>query len=257
MSGSFLQWFRAWWKGESDHEPQQDSKPQSDSDALARLLADDDLSWLDSPRDVHSTEAWDKYWYEQVRHGLGPGIFDLFSPEQELIAAMRRRGLTTVLCAGNGISQEPRALAAAGFQVTALDSSPMAMKIAEACDLEPKQLQHFFPPELCAPAGSVDFVVGDLRDPCISPGPFDVVIERRTLQLFQPDERGPALDALANRLGPDGIFVSHCHFGAWRPGQPRTHLFENLFVAKGWTIETGYGSLQSEGRVAWLSLSTG
>lgn len=256
MSGSFLQWFRAWWKGENE-EPQQDSEPQSHSDALARLLADDDLSWLDPPRDIHAVEAWNKYWYDQTRHGLGPGLFDLFCPEEELILVMRRRGLTTVLCAGNGISQEPRALAAAGLHVTALDSSSVAIDIAKACRLDPAGLQHFFAPELCGPGGTVDFVVGDLRDPSVCPGPFDVVIERRTLQLFPPNECGQALDALAHRLRADGILVSHCHNGGWRPGQARRHLFENVFAEKGWVIEEGDHSFEPEGRVAWLSLSTG
>jgi len=240
MSVSFLRRLKAWLKGDVDNS-----------------LADDDLSWLHPPRDIHCVEAWDQYWYKQVTHGFGPAMFDLFCEEENLISAMRRRGYATVLCAGNGISQEPRALAAAGFRVTALDTSRVAMQIAEQCDLTPEQLQRFYSPELCAPDGSLEFVVGDLRDEAVCARPFDVVIERCTLQLFPPDGRGSALDSLASRLREDGILRSHCHNGGWRPNQPRKHLFEELFREKGWVIEDGYQALRSDGRVAWLSLSTG
>jgi SAM-dependent methyltransferase len=240
MSGSFLRRLKAWFKRGGDNR-----------------LADDDLSWLWPPRDIHCVEAWDRHWYNQINHGLGPGMFDLFCQEEHLISAMRRRGYLTVLCAGNGISQEPRALAAAGFHVTALDSSRMALQIAQQCHLTPKQLEHFYPPEFCAPGGSLEFVVGDLRDEAICSGPFDVVIERCTLQLFPLNECACALDALAHRLREDGVFRSHCHNGGWRPDQPRDHLFEDLFREKGWAIENGYQALRTDGRVAWLSLSTG
>lgn len=257
MSASFLRWFKALWKVEEDRVPLDERGPGPNTDVLARLLADDDLSWLDPPCDVNSTEAWDRYWYDQVNHGLGPGLFDMFCDEERLIFAMRRRGLTTILCAGNGISQEPRALAAAGFKVTALDTSSAAMQIAQAADFGPEALERYYPQALRKAGGSVEYVVGDLRDESVCPGPFDVIIERCTLQLFPPSERGPALDALAHRLRSDGILASHCHNGGWRPEQPRRHLFEDLFAEGGWIIENGYEELHSDGRVAWLSLSTG
>ena len=209
MKGSFLRWFRRWFKGESD----------------TGIRVEDDFDWLWSPTDIHSPAAWDHHWEAQVSHGLGPGIFDLFCDEQLLISEMRRRGFSTVLCVGNGISQEPRALAEAGLQATAMDLSPMATAIAQNFPLRPEQLARYFSSELTQPGGSVEFVVGDLRDTSVCPGPFDVVIERCTLQLFPPTERGSALDALADRLRPDGIFVSHCHNGGWRPDEPRVHLF--------------------------------
>jgi len=220
-------------------------------------LPPDEWNWLMPPRDVHETEAWDRHWQNQISHGLGPGIFDIFCRDEELVRAMRERGMTTVLCAGNGISQEPRALAEAGFQVTALDSSKVAIEIAQAWRFTPEQSQHYFPLDLCQSGGNVNFVIGDLLDPMASPGPFDVVIERCTLQLFPPDERGGAVDALARRLQPEGIFLSHCHNGAWRPGEDPIHVVESVFAEKGWTIENGYQALQSRGRVALLSLSTG
>lgn len=245
MKGSFLQRIWRWLKGEDAAEPS--VSPDSR----------DDFNWLWPPTDIHSAAAWDQHWQAQISHGLGPGIFDLFCDEQALISVMRRRGMLTVLCAGNGISQEPRALAEAGLKVTALDLSQLAVAIAQDFQLSPEQLGRFFSPELRAPGGSVEFVVGDLLDPSVCPGPFDVVIERCTLQLFPPDERSSAVDALADRLSPDGIFKSHCHNGGWKPNEPRAHPFEALFVEKGWLIEDGFEGPHSDGRAAWLSLSTG
>jgi hypothetical protein len=63
--------------------------------------------------------------------------------------------LRSILCVGAGISGEPHALAAAGFD---------AMVPSEF--LEGRT------------------VAGDLRDVTICPGPYDVIIERKTLQLF-------------------------------------------------------------------------
>jgi hypothetical protein len=49
-------------------------------------------------------------------------------------------------------------------------------------------------------------VAGDLRDVTICPGPYDVIVERKTLQLFAEDEKSAAISAVAQRLGPRGIF---------------------------------------------------
>jgi hypothetical protein len=142
VKGSFLQRF---WRG---------LKGKAADRSLASPHSKDDFEWLWPPNDVHSPPAWNLYWEAQVSHGLGPGIFDLFCDEQALISVMRRRGMSTVLCAGNGISQEPRALAEAGFKVTALDSSPAAIAIAQDFRLEQEQLGRFFSPELRQPGGA-------------------------------------------------------------------------------------------------------
>jgi len=49
-----------------------------------------------------------------------------------LIKVMNDEGIKRILCAGNGISQEPKALAAAGMDVVALDISPQATEIAKS-----------------------------------------------------------------------------------------------------------------------------
>ncbi len=219
--------------------------------------ADDDMDWFFPPRDVHNPTLWDRYWNDQVSNDLGPPAFDLFVHDDGLIRVMRQCGFRRVLCAGSGISQEPRALAEAGLEVTALDLSPVAQQLAQAWPLTPQDVTCFFDEALRRSGGRVDFVSGDLVDPSVAPGPYDVIIERRTLQLFYPNEADRALDALAARLQPEGILFSHCHSGGWRPPQPRVHLLRDLFVRHGWTVGESGLDPKPPGRVVWLLFTTG
>jgi len=100
------------------------------------------------------------------------------------------------------------------------------------------------------------FLTGDILDPSVCSGPFDAIIERRMLQLFPEDERGIALETLASRLTQDGLFLSHCHDGRWKPPDDPVHQVERFFRDRGWTICRGEG-LNQAGRVAWLEMSTG
>jgi hypothetical protein len=221
----------------------------------ASAIADDDMEWLSPPCVTQDPSAWDRYWTDQASHGLTPPLFDMFCDDEELIRHMAARGMTRVLCVGNGISQEPRALAEAGLQVVALDLSPVASQLSQTWESSDADLEQFYGPSLRRPGGRIEFVAGDLLDPTVCPGPFDVVIERRTLQIFSPDERPAALDALSSRLTAEGILLSHCHDGSWRPPEPREHALEGLFRRRGWAIGRD-GATPGE-RAAWLILSTG
>jgi len=70
----------------------------------------DDDSWIEPPISLVDPEPWDRFWYERLAHGVG-GFVHLFCDDGKLVDTMRANGLNTVLCVGNGISQEPRALA--------------------------------------------------------------------------------------------------------------------------------------------------
>ncbi|HVP36986.1 MAG TPA: hypothetical protein VMT04_08335, partial [Terriglobales bacterium] len=83
------------------------------------------------PKDAHDAGSWDKYWKNQVEHGFGPGIFDMFCHDDIIVKAAHRFGLSTVPCVGNGISQEPVALSRAGLKVTAMDISPVATALSK------------------------------------------------------------------------------------------------------------------------------
>ncbi len=161
-----------------------------------------------------------------------------------------------MLCAGSGISQEPRALAQAGFQVVALDFSARAIEIASGFEFPAKAFDFYCDPTMRRSGGKVDFVVGDILDSTVCAGPFDVIIERRTAQLFSNENIGALLDSLAGRLGHDGIFFSHSHDSAWRPPRKPRHFTESWFRNAGWTIWSGPGR-KPQRRVAWLFTTTG
>ena len=217
----------------------------------------DDLSWLDPPDDPHNAEGWDKYWEDQVTHGLGPPLFDMFFDDRRLIQKMVEEGLSTVLCAGNGVSMEPRALAAAGFQVVALDFSARAHKIAETYPPSNQMLSRFLDPAMLRSGGSVEFTVGNIFDSQVCRGPFDVIIERRTSQVFREKDRTTLMGALASRLSPEGIFLSHSHDAAWRPGRDPRQPAKEWFQSEGWLLWNGEPKPKPRGRCAWLVTSTG
>jgi SAM-dependent methyltransferase len=188
---------------------------------------------------------------------LRTAVTGLFCDDNALLDAIDARGLSTVLCVGSGISQEPRALAAAGLDVTALDISPVAMRFAGAFPFEPATAGRLFNPMRARAGGIVKFAVGDLLDSTKCCGPFDVIIERRTLQLFSEHERPVALGAVVNRLSPRGILLTHCHDGRWKPPAPRKHVIEPLLGSTGVQIIQHGSALPHEGRAAFVVLSTG
>jgi len=99
-------------------------------------------------------------------------------------------------------------------------------------------------------------VTGDLMDASLCPGPFDAVIERRTLQLFPPEERVAALERLEARMAPNVLFVSHQHYGAWKPEEPRLHYAQEWATERGFVAEhTPDGATAA--RAARLIFTTG
>ncbi len=205
-------------------------------------VAADDLAWLVPPNDTHDPAPWDVYWHAQVARGfLDIQIFDALSRSDEVIAAMRENGLRSVLFVGNGLAIEPRRYIEAGFDVTIMDLSPFAIEMVRRAIAENQQ--------------RAECVTGDLLDPTVCPGPFDVVIERRTLQLFDDGARERALEAVTSRVATPGLFVTHAHLGGWRPGMPRTHPAEKWLRKSGWPSWVPGTVLH--GRAAWTYVSTG
>ena len=228
--------------------------------ALRRFLGIDkapDLSWLNPPADLLDAAAWDQYWKEQIEHGITPQMYDFCCREADLVRAMNSAGMKSVLCAGNGMSHEPRILAMAGFDVVALDISPLAIELARKCLLPPQALAFYCGAEMQAPGGRVEFALGNILDPAVCPGPFDVIIERRTAQVYLRHNIGAVMEALARRLGPDGILLSHSHDGSWKPPAPRRHYVESWFQDNQWIEWTWSDGPKPAGRVAWLVTSTG
>lgn len=218
---------------------------------------DDELSWLNPPANPLDVAAWDQFWINHVTHGIGPPFFDMFCDDSQLLRVMNLEGMKTILCAGNGISQEPKALAAAGMDVVALEISRQAHEIAEGYPFPTAALSQYYETQLQRPGGSVEFVTGNILDPEVCPGPFDVIIERLTAQNYYRHDLNTFLTMLSQRLSENGIFLSHSHDGGWRPPAKRRHFTESWFQAGGWIIWDGHSGRKPAGRVAWLETSTG
>jgi hypothetical protein len=255
------------------------------------LEESDDLDWLRPPKNLHDAAGWDKYWQRQVAEGV-IGFYDWSIHDGPLAKLMVKRSLRTVLCAGNGVSLEAHALSYAGFQVTAADLSAWATEFNRRCRPKPAALRSllrgpvFFRPvfwgsiynrcqvlgrlaknvaksvlRVKRSGGHVEFLAGDLLDPKFCKGPFDVIIERRTAQLFFGNERNEMLEMLTTRLNPTGILVSHCHVGCWKPGTRPEHLLGPWFEQHGFIVAGSCkdvdGGQQNTAPIALLSLSTG
>lgn len=198
--------------------------------------------------------AWDHYWQGYLEH-QGNTSSDMWVRDGRLVDAMRAHDLKTVLCVGNGTSNEARALAWAGFDVIALDLSPLATQAASSYAPSNLYLSSLVNGRLPTPNGSVEFVAGDLMNTTCCPGKFDVIIERKTLQLWPEAELPQAINAVAERLESRGIFFSQCHNGGWVLDGPPRHALEPWFRAAGWAFWNDSTPLSN--RVAWLMTTSG
>jgi hypothetical protein len=252
----------------------------------AAWLAAMESGKLNVPSDIHDAEAWDRYWVAHLEVGpMELGFSDMMSNDPGLVPELDRRSVRTILCAGNGFSSESWALALHGFDVSVLDTSSLprwhlqnqladsesglrgiagvvprgeasvAFDAAVPIDSDQWPSMHRAEGRSLRGGGSLTYFTGDLIAAEHCPGPFDVVIERRTVQLFPESERPAALDRLAARLTPQGLLISHQHRGAWKPPEPRTHFAEQ------WMSDRGFNHYSRETvdsqRTARLILTTG
>ena len=263
------------------------AKQEQQSRASAWLKAYE-AGLLSRPANVRDAAGWDRYWRNHLEFGMGEqAMMDQMASDHSLPEFLVGRGARTILCAGNGFSYEAIALAILGFEVTALDLSSVPAEVMEATLRDPQHalrqlvgfslradgawtLERPVDPALAPPmhmsagfppraGGSLILATGDLMDPEICRGPFDVVIERRTVQLFRDGEMQEALDHLIRRLATPGTFVSHKHDGGWRPGKPRQHHAEEWLGANGFEFRmTREGEEVAHApRVAFLVYTSG
>jgi hypothetical protein len=219
-------------------------------------VLDDEFRWMFPPDNLRDAAAWDHYHGQHLAHGIGPQLADMFCDDRALVNAMHAGNLRSILCAGSGMSVEPRILAAAGFSVTVLDLSARALEVARRMPPSDGQFLQFLDAGQARRGGSVDWVAGDILDAAACPGPFDVVVERRTAQNYTEPLFTEVLSALAARLAPEGILFSHCHDGGWRPPANPRHRVGEWLQAHDWPIWNGQ-TPKPPGRVGWLFTSTG
>lgn len=167
------------------------------------------------PADLGRPEEWDFYWQSKR---LQPALDELQARcRLAWLALFRQRGYRSILLAGNGISQEPQYFAFAGLEAVAMDISAVATTWAAKGRWTEDDLcasfgiveseRRSFLRELARWGGKATYEVGDLFLPDHCEGPFDVVLSRRTLQLFPPEKRLEGLRCLQQRMSPKGLLL--------------------------------------------------
>jgi len=153
-----------------------------------------------------------------------------------------------------------RAFCAAGFAVTGLDISRVALAYARRGESWEAFRTHFLGDVEERPGGTCAFVEGDLFDSAVCPGPYDIVMCRNTIQYFQHDGRlEAALASLVRRLTPTGILLIGT-YGA----VPAFDVIDDWLSLNGFQLVRG-GAAGPEAmfpkppyrRVAWTLCSTG
>ncbi len=260
----------------------QDASPASLDSLVDRLTP---------PSDLHDRNAWDAYWNDLEMRANELALTNAMAADHSLPPLLRRRGARTILCAGNGLSIEPVELALLGFDVTSLDLSGTPAELygrnmrnpdhpffaipgfrvrddgsfafGAPANIAPELVElprmHHRDDEPYPGGGSLTFVTGDLTHREVCPGPFDVIIERRTLQLFEGAAQTEALERIVARLAERATLVSHQHAGWWKPPQPRTHFAADWLRQRGFAIrsQTTPGAVDTARRLAILMFSSG
>lgn len=187
-------------------EPEQQSLIEQ-ADELDRRIG------LIPPKSARDAAGWDRYWQYQIDEDLEDGWF-YFELAPVLVPAFLAAGFHTLLDVGCGVSMEPGAFAWAGFAVTGLELSPVAVEHGSARPFTEQHAHRFFGEQAQAlrrSGGRVDYVVGDFLDADVCPGSYDVVLTRRTVQHYRGEPLSTALAALVRRLSPSGVLVIHFH----------------------------------------------
>jgi 2-polyprenyl-3-methyl-5-hydroxy-6-metoxy-1,4-benzoquinol methylase len=163
------------------------------------------------PTTIHDRAGWEAFWRYRIAHRYIWGLLPHPELAPVLVDLLYERGMRTVLCVGNGICQEPRLLAMAGFRVIAVDLSETATQFAVAFDMGDDDSVLLGKGLRPHPGGSVQFLTGDLFALQILPYTFDAIITRRTLQHVSDTELDLAVTQLLARLTPTGILINHAH----------------------------------------------
>lgn len=167
------------------------------------------------PTDLDSSDEWDLYWHGKSR-ALHPSDLQPIC-KVEWLEWFQKRKVQTILLVGNGFSHEPQFWAYAGYHATAMDLSAFATSYAARQPWEEAELVRSFSisdserPHFLRSTfrlgGRAEYVQGDLFQKRRCSGPFDVIVVRRTLQLFEGEKLVRAVRALEQRLASHGLLI--------------------------------------------------
>ncbi len=187
-----------------------------------------------------SSSLWDEYWSNKKKEHY---VMD-YMTKIHIVNFVERwinTGIKTILVAGNGVSQHPKLLQYAGFQVTAIDISPYATLFASAFhlntyDISMKFFRNLNPQKTGLPygeltdtdddpddssmyyeevktlpkrnGGTLEFITGDfISDDMLVTKPFDLIMCYRTLQYYSGDLLKKACQSLVSRLSFNGFLM--------------------------------------------------
>lgn len=192
-----------------------------DDAEVARVLVNTGGFRSSEPEDWRDALGWESYWrFRAIAPGVGRYLFGT-SDAVMLRYLMRQKRANIrdrsarVLVVGSGLSLLPQALAAAGFGVTVLELSATAIACASTIEPSDADLARLFElacdeldvsshQEFLRPDGSVVWIEGDLFDPSVCRGPYDLIVLTRTLDGLSDFDIRVAVPRLDPRLAPNG-----------------------------------------------------
>lgn len=194
--------------------------------------------------DSTPAEAWDAFWNQELEDPLNRRYVQVGSGALialHWIAPLRTPGRQRLLLTGNGCSLAPYLLARGGFQVSALDISPVASAAVATVEPNLMALLTGAPSRKSAPktrpGGSVAVVTADVLS-WEAEARFDVIYDDRLATLLPPEVCPEIARRYHRWLNPGGICVLHTvNFGG-TIGQdvaPVRKPFEDAFLSAGFT----------------------
>ena len=172
--------------------------------------------------------GWDAFYRHELHRAELNGWKDRClkpSRERVIVGTFERRPPGEhVLVIANGLSLLPRVGAELGQHCTAIDLSSAAISFLEAYSAD------VLPPGRRRPGGSVSFVCGDLRVVELAPGPFSLIVSRRSLWGLVDPMLQEVIEAIDRRLEPGGqlLFVA---------GEDTSPEIANRFESLGFQID--------------------
>lgn len=177
--------------------------------------ADIEIPFSAYPSDTDCHEEWELFW--RFRASALRRSDRHTRCDASWLDTFEERGYRSMLFVGNGMAQEPQYFAFAGFQATAMDISPSVTSLASTTRWQARALLDAFgvPPgeerafmrEIHRLGGSANYEQGDLFNERDCAGPFDVIVIRRTLHLFDGPRLSEAIRKLKQRLAPRGTLL--------------------------------------------------
>ena len=158
--------------------------PRREPEASRFQFGDDDSMF--PPQTVSDPAAWDEFCRRRFEIAFGPAECHIFAQPAEIAQVLAANNLRSILCVRQWAVARTVGLREGRVHVTVLDLSPYAVQKARE--------------SMPAPYDTIRFVTGSLMDANLCSGPYDVILERRTLQLFPPDQLHAAMTAVASRL---------------------------------------------------------